>query len=67
LAGLIETQLLELQLKNLQNAKITWFQEKTLACADFVRTTNWMVWYRTKSASTKRTARREQGFEFKVS
>jgi hypothetical protein len=41
--------------------------DKKLACAKSARTTNWMVWYRKIWPLAKRTAQREQGFEFKVS
>jgi hypothetical protein len=40
---------------------------KKLACADSARTADWMVWYRKMRPLAKRTAQREQGFEFKVS
>jgi hypothetical protein len=66
LAGLVGTKPLEWWLKNLQSAKISWFQKKTLACAASARMTNWIVWYR-KNCLAKQTAQREQGFEHKVS
>jgi hypothetical protein len=63
LAELVGTQPLEWWLEDLQNAKNSWSQNY-LASANSARMTNWMVWYR---KIAKRTARREQGFEFKVS
>jgi hypothetical protein len=67
LAELVGTQLLELWLEELQNANLSWSQKKKLACDDSARTTDWMVWYRKICLLAKRTAPREQGFEFKVS
>jgi hypothetical protein len=46
LAGLVGTQPLEWWLKNLQIAKFLGSRKKTLACANFARTANWMIWYK---------------------
>jgi hypothetical protein len=66
LAELVGTQPLKWGLEDLPNAKISWSPKK-LACADSTRMTDWMVWYRIFWPLVKRTAQREQGFEFKVS
>jgi hypothetical protein len=66
LAELVGTQLLKWWLEDLQNAKKSWFEKKNLFVPILhVRPIGWSGTEKNWLLA-KRTAQREQGFEFKV-